>query len=162
MRQWNFFASAGGATAVSTGDISYLVSPCQVAAHGVFHEASTGGNEHGSATTGLDQTLQIGVRVSQFTPYALTGFVSATGTSKDAAASPTDFFVTCTSHQVVMGHIDLRNPTGFMPFEEHSSLYPEDLLYLLCSLHRGGASTDATGDDEGDLEWSITLNLGVE
>lgn len=157
-KTWDLPAAAGGASAVSQGTVRYDVSGCELTASGTFHEASTGGSDTASASTGLDARLQIAFKVKQLTPFTITGSVRAVA---DASTAPeTSAYLKCTGH-FGEANANLQAPTGApVPFDEQSILYPTDEYTILCAVIRGGSSTGAFGDDEGDLEWSFTVTLG--
>jgi hypothetical protein len=156
-KPWNLSASAGGAQATSTGQISYTIAPCSITAQGTFHESSFGGSTVGNASTGLDARLQIGFRVSRQASYHLSGSVMASGTAKDPPA--TVFYARC-SGSFDTTEASLQSPTGQpVPFAKDSTAFPGETLTILCSVHRGGASTDAFGDDAGDVSWTFTVTF---
>lgn len=156
-KPWNLSASGGGAMGQSNGSISYSIAPCSITAQGSFNEQSVGGSANGNATTGMDATLQIRFRVSRRNAYHLSGSVTASGVAK--VGGPTVFYARC-SGNFPTTDASLEAPTGQpVPFAKDSEAFPNESIEVRCAVKRGGASTDATGDDNGTLSWNFTITF---
>ena len=162
-RPWNLSASKGSASSANRGNVTWQVSPCQLASQGTIHMEAKGGSDSNgngaSSRTGTYASVQITFSVTSFVPYHLSGFVRATGSP--ISGRPTERYLKCHSHFGV-AEADLGNPSGApITFDSHSAIYPQEQQFIQCTASRSSASVAGFPDDSIDLEWSFTWNLGV-
>ncbi len=143
-------AASGGASAMASGLVQYLVSGSSVSLTGTFHEQTEGaGTAVGRAE--VDAVFKISWRATAHVPYRITGSVQ---TSKSLVYL-TDFLACQYGGTTLSGLPDLQigSPTEF---ERTSEIFPGETADISCRLTHAIAS-----GDQGDFKWNVSVTFGT-